>query len=101
KNEGELFVLAAFVAAALAARRPQVRPLVYAALVVLAIDLPWRLWVQLRHVKNAAYSLSSLFSPRYLSEHTFRLSPSVHELLFQMRRIEAWSYVDLLILGGV
>src|SRR5207237_3643734 len=41
KNEGEMFALTAFVAAALVARRAQVRPLGLAALALMAVDLLW------------------------------------------------------------
>jgi hypothetical protein len=98
KNEGELFALAAFVAAAAVARRGQRRPLAWAALAVLAIDLPWRVWVQLHHVQIAEYSLSNLFSVSYLRAHSNRVWPSAHELLFQIRSTASWSYLVLLAL---
>ena len=101
KNEGELFVLAAFVAAAIVVRRAQRRPLAYAGLAVLAIDLPWRIWVQLEHATISEYSLSSLFSPSYLREHSFRVRPSVHELEVQIRSTTSWSYLGLLIVTGL
>ena len=101
KNEGEMFVLAAFVAAALVAQRPQRRPLGYAAVIVLVIDLPWRIWVAFHHVKPANHSLSNLLSPSYLHEHSSRVRPTVHELLLQMRSTNSWSYLTLFILVGL
>jgi hypothetical protein len=101
KNEGEVFALAAFVAAALVARRTQIGPLAYAAGAVLAIDLPWRAWVQLHHVKIAVYSLSSLFDPGYLEAHSSRVRPSADELLAQIDRTSSWSYLELLIVAGL
>ena len=77
KNEGECFALTAFVAAALVTRGGQRRPLAAAALAVLAADLPWRIWLQVNHVKIAEYSLSNLFSPSYLSDQSSRVGPSI------------------------
>jgi hypothetical protein len=100
KNEGELFALCALAAAALVARGPQRRPLGLAALAVLAIDLPWRIWLQVHHVPSI-YSLSNLLSPSYLDAHGNRVWPAARELLFQMRHVETWSYVPLLALVGL
>jgi hypothetical protein len=101
KNEGELFVLAAFVAAAVVAHRPQLRPLGWAALTVAAISLPWRVWIWFHHVKIAVYSLSNLADPGYLRAHSSRVRPSVEELLAQIRSTSSWSYLALLILAGL
>jgi hypothetical protein len=101
KNEGELFVLAALVSAAVVARRQQRRPLAWAALAVLVIDLPWRIWVQVHHVKIAEYSLSNLVNISYLRAHADRVWPSAHELLFQIRLTQSWSYLVLLVIVGL
>src|SRR5262249_6396991 len=69
KNEGELFALIALAVAAAFAGRRRLRPLGVAALVVVAIDLPWRIWVQVNHARIAEYSLANLFSPGYLRAH--------------------------------
>ena len=100
KNEGEVFVLAAFVAAALVGRGAQLRPLTYAGLAVLAIDLPWRIWIQLHHVKISEYSLSSLFSPTYLREQSYRVRPAASELLTQING-GGWSHLNIAIIGGL
>jgi len=100
KNEGEMFALMAYVAAAIVSRRSQLRRLGLAALATLAIDLPWRLWVQLHHVKIAEYSLASLFSPSYLWKQRFRVGPSAHELLAQIWQMSSWSYLVLFVLVG-
>ena len=100
KNEGEMFALTAFVAAALVARRAQLRPLALAALVVFAVDLPWRLWIWIHHVKIAEYSIADLLDPRYLYEHRGRAGPSAHELWHQLWRLESFSFVLPLVLCG-
>jgi hypothetical protein len=101
KNEGEVFALAAYVAAIIVARREQRRPITFAALATLAIDLPWRIWIQLHHVKISEYSLSNLFDPNYLWLHRGRVGPSAHELVTQLSRFESWSYLALFVVVGL
>jgi hypothetical protein len=101
KNEGELFALVAFVAAALIAGRPRLRSLGIAALVVVALDLPWRIWIQLHHVKIAEYSLSNLVDPGYLSAHSDRVWPSARELVLQIATMRSWSFLVWLALVGL
>jgi hypothetical protein len=93
KNEGEAFVLMAFVAGLAVARRGQVRPLLIAAAAVAAADLPWRIWLQVNDVHIAEYSLANLFDPFYLSKHADRVGPVVHELARQIWRVTSWSHV--------
>jgi hypothetical protein len=100
KNEGEMFALTAFVAAALVARRAQLRPLALAALAVIAVDLPWRIWILVHHVKIAEYSISDVFHPSYLYDHRGRLAPSAQELWHQLWRLESFSFVVPLVLVG-
>jgi hypothetical protein len=100
KNEGEMFALTAFVAAALVARRAQLRPLALAALAVVALDLPWRLWIWIHHVKIAEYSIADLLDPSYLYDHRGRVGPSAHELWHQLWRLESFSFVVPLVLCG-
>ena len=101
KNEGEMFALMAFLAAALVAQHSQLRPLALAALAVVAVDLPWRIWLWAHHVKIAEYSLTSLFNPSYLYDHRSRVGPSAHELWRQLWRLEAFSFVVPLVLLGL
>ena len=101
KSEGGLFALAAFLAAAIVARRAQLRPLALAACVVGAIYLPWGLWISFHHVKARDYALSDLFSPSYLREHSDRVGPVVRELLFQIRAVPTWSHLVLFALVGL
>ena len=100
KNEGEMFALTAFVAAALVARRAQLRPLALAALAVIAVDVPWRIWILAHHVKIAEYSISDVFNPSYLYDHRGRVAPSAHELWHQLWRLESFSFVVPLVLVG-
>jgi hypothetical protein len=98
KNEGETFALTALVAALLVSRRTQVRPLLLMAGAVLLADLPWRLWLQLNHVRIAEYSLSNLADPSYLGDHSDRLRPAAVELWTQLWSVGSWSYLVRLIL---
>ncbi len=101
KNEGECFALTALLAAVLVARRAQWRPLALAAAAIVGADLPWRIWLQVNHVKIAEYSLSNLFDPSYLSSRSGRVGPTIRELWFQIWRVPSWSYVVVLALVGV
>src|SRR5262249_36789108 len=78
KSEGQLFALAALVAAAVVARRAQRRPLGFAAVAVVAIYLPWGIWVRAHHVTNRDYAFSDL-NPSYLSDHAWRVWPAAKE----------------------
>jgi hypothetical protein len=93
KNEGEAFVLMAFVAGLAVARGGQVRPLLIAAAAVAAADLPWRIWLQVEDVHIAEYSLANLVDPFYLAKHADRVGPVVHELGRQIWRVTSWSHV--------
>jgi hypothetical protein len=100
KNEGELFAVAAFAAAVLVARPGQRRPLGWAALATLALDLPWRLWIEIHGVKISEYSVTDLLDPAYLYDRRERVWPSARELLAQMGAFGAWSYMLPLIVVG-
>ena len=95
-----MFALTAFVAAVLVARRSQLGPLVLAALAVLAVDLPWRIWLLVHHVKIAEYSIANLFDPTYLYDRRTRVGPSALELWRQLWRLESWSFVVPLVLAA-
>jgi hypothetical protein len=100
KAEGELFTLCAFVVAAAVVGRERLRPLGLAALAVLAIDLPWRIWLAAHHV-HAYYAFSRLLSFSYLRSHDWRLSPTVTELDRQIRSTASWSYLAALVVVGL
>jgi hypothetical protein len=101
KNEGEMFTLALFVAAAVFAGRSRLKPLGLAAVALALADAPWRVWIAAHHVKVAEYSLTDLFDPRYLSDHADRVGPSAHELLRQIFGSSSWSYLVPLALLGI
>ena len=101
KNEGEVFALTAFVAALVVARRGRRRAIGLAALAVLLLDLPWRIWIWVHHVKIAEYSISNLFDPTYLYDHRDRVWPTVRELWAQLSSIGAFDYLGVLVLAGL
>ena len=100
KNEGELFALAAYLAAFAVARAGQRRPLAWAALATFLIELPWRVWVQVHGLKTADYSLGNLVDPSYLSGHRDRVAPAAGELLTEIGKVSNWSYVVALVILG-
>jgi hypothetical protein len=101
KNEGELFALAAYASAFLAAGRSRRRPVALAAAATFALELPWRIWVQAHHLPTRDYALSNLFDPSYLWHHRSRVGPSAHELLTQIWASGSWSYIVPLVLLGL
>jgi hypothetical protein len=101
KNEGELFALTAYVAAGAVCVRSRWRALGLAALGTLAIDLPWRIWIQVNHIQIEEYSISNAFDPGYLSDHANRVGPSARELVVQLGRPASFSYVCILALVGI
>ena len=79
KSEGLFFALAALLALAPFAwgRR---RELGVAAGAVVAIVLPWRLFVSLRDLPIVEYRFRDAVSPAYLSDHADRVGPAVRGL---------------------
>jgi len=63
KNEGEMFALAAFVAAAIVCGRARLPALALAALAALLADLPWRIWLAVNHVRITDFSLATCSTP--------------------------------------
>jgi hypothetical protein len=101
KNEGEVFALTAFLAAAAVGGRARLRPLAIGAAAVLAIDLPWRIWIWANHVKIAEYSISNLVNPGYLWHHRDRVGPSISQLWFEISSRGSFSYVVPLAVFGL
>jgi hypothetical protein len=101
KNEGEVFALTAFLAAALAGGRAGLRPLGFGAAAVVAIDLPWRIWIWIHHVKIAEYSISNLFNPTYLWHHRSRVEPSASELWTQITQFGAFGLLVPIVFAGI
>jgi hypothetical protein len=93
KNEGEVFALTAFLAAAAVGGRARLRPLALGAAAVVAADLPWRIWIWANHVKIAEYSISNLANPGYLWGHRDRVGPSISQLWLEIASGDAFSYV--------
>jgi hypothetical protein len=105
KNEGTLFVLAAFAAVAIAivvAGRPrELRPLAVALGSAVAIWLPWRLYVAVQALPSTDYHLSSALNPGYLRDHFDRVDPATSAVWAQIRPVSLLAPVTLLIVGLV
>ena len=87
KSEGLFFALAAFLALAPFAWR-RWRELGTATLAVVAIVLPWRLFVELHGLPLVEYRLRNAVSPGYLSDHSDRVRPAIDGLLDQIFTLE-------------
>ena len=66
KNEGSLFVLAAFLGLFVAARE-RWRPLAIAAAVDIAVLLPWKVYVRIHDIESINYSLADSFDVDHIS----------------------------------
>jgi hypothetical protein len=103
KSEGSLFALSALIAAAiavLAGERRQLRSIGRAALVVLAIAMPWRLWVVV-HPAPTDYSFSRLLDPTYLTDHSDRVRISFWAMFDQLDSGSWGWFFALLAVGAV
>ncbi len=80
KSEGLFFALAALAALAPFAWR-RWRELATAAGAVVAIVLPWRLFVALEDLPLVEYSFRNAVSPGYLADHSDRVRPALEGLL--------------------
>lgn len=101
QTEGECFVLAAFLAAALVGPKPRRRPLAIAAAVVLALVVPWRTWLWVERLPVEPFAISHLFHPSFLGSASGRLSPASAELWHELWRPSSWSLVSLLVAAGL
>jgi len=79
KGEGLFFALAALLALAPFARS-RWRELAFAALAVVLIVLPWRLFVAIEDLPLVEYRFRNAFSPGYLSDNSDRVEPAVRGL---------------------
>src|SRR6202044_3194602 len=86
ESDGEVLVLAAFLAAAFAARPAARRPLRIAAYVVAALDLPWRIWLHLEQVGMAAHPISNLLDLSALGRQSGRVEPAARALWHELWR---------------
>jgi hypothetical protein len=79
KSEGLFFAIAALLALAPFAWSRR-RELAVAAAAVIAIVLPWRLFVSLRDLPLVEYRFRDALSPAYLSDHSDRVGPAIRGL---------------------
>jgi hypothetical protein len=103
KNEGSLFVLAAFVAVAVAilvAQRPrELRPLGVALAATVGIWLPWRLYVVLHNLPSTDYKLGSALSPSFLRDQFNRVDPATSAVWGQVEPHSLLAPASLLVVG--
>ncbi len=100
-RDGSWLAVAAFVVAAVVARPATRRPLAITAALVLALDLPWRVWRRLNEV-GAGSSITDHLSPWYLARHAERFQPAAADLWHELWRVQSWSFlVPFLLLGIV
>jgi len=101
ESEGEVVVLAAFLAASFAARAEARRPLRIAAGAVLALDLPWRIWLHLEQVGMAPHPISNLLDLSALGPQSGRVAPAARALWHGLWRFQGWSLLVALVLLGL
>jgi hypothetical protein len=100
KNEGELFVVAAFAAAFAVARRVQRHSLAYALLTTFACVAPWHVWLLAHGVTATNFSLSHLLHPHYLTSHWFRVVSAQHQLFAHIQLASNTSRLSLVAAVG-
>jgi hypothetical protein len=93
KNEGTVFALAALVAAALFAGRARLRPLLVAGAVVVAIELPWRIWVAAHGIHGQDFRLANAVDPDYLRRSSGRVGPAASDLWSHLVDTAHWGYL--------
>jgi len=102
KSEGFLFALAAAVALAAAALLTRERRRIVAASygigALLAAILPWRIYCSAYGLSTPDYNLGRLTDVHYLSEHSDRVGPVVHELWRQLDDPYKWAFLTWVIL---
>jgi hypothetical protein len=100
KNEGEVFVIAAFVAAFAVARRAQRRPLAYSLGGTVACVAPWHIWLLAHSVNATTFNLSHLLHPHYLTTHWFRVVSAQHQLFAHIQLASNTSRLSLVAAVG-
>jgi hypothetical protein len=103
KSEGSLFALVALLAAGiavLAGDRRRLRSLGVAALFVVVIVLPWRVWVA-AHPAPTDYRFSNLLDPAFLSDHSDRVRLASEALRDQLGGGAWGSFSSLLAVGAL
>ena len=103
KNEGTLFVVAAFVAVAIAlvvARRPrELRPLGLALAGAAALWAPWRIYVAVEGLPSIDFHLGDAVSPSFLSDQFDRVSPASSAVWAQLEPSTVLAPASLLAAG--
>jgi hypothetical protein len=100
KNEGELFVIAAFIAAFAVAQREQRRPLAHALGATVACVAPWHIWLLVHDVTATTFNLSHLLNPDYLTSHWFRVVSAQHQLFAHIQLASNTSRLSLVAAVG-
>jgi hypothetical protein len=100
KSEGLFFALAAFAALAPFAL-PRWRELALAAGAVVAIVLPWRLFVAAHDLPLVEYSFRDAVSPGYLADHSERVRPAVDGLAEEIFTLDWGLLVPLFVVAVV
>ncbi|MDX6447911.1 MAG: hypothetical protein QOD08_374 [Gaiellaceae bacterium] len=102
KSEGALFALAAAVAllGTLAVwDRARLARASLAMLGVLAVLVPWRVFIAAHHLPNPEYSLGNAASPGYLSDHADRVGPAAGGLADRIASGRFGFLLALILLG--
>ena len=102
KSEGTLFALAAAVAllGTLAVwDRARLARAGLAMLAVLAILVPWRVFIAAHHLANPEYSLGNAANPGYLSDHAGRVGPAASGLADRIASGRFGFLIVLILLG--
>jgi hypothetical protein len=84
KNEGGMFAIAAFAAAAvvlLPRARARLPHLALCAVGAFAPLVPWRVFLHVHQVHNVSFDLTNAANPSYLVAHADRVSPTVQSLV--------------------
>jgi hypothetical protein len=99
KSEGMFFALAALLALVPVAWR-RWRELAYATAAVVAIVLPWRVFVAAHGLPLVEYRFRNALSPGYLSDHADRVSPAARGLLDEIFSLD-WGLLLPLFLAAL
>ena len=102
KSEGALFALAAGAAllGTLAVwSRGRLARAGVAMLAMLAVLVPWRVFIAAHHLPNSEYSLGNAASPGYLSDHADRVGPAASGLADRIASGRFGFLLVLIVLG--
>ncbi len=100
-TEGELLALTAFAAASAVAGRSGRSAIVRAAGVLVALDVPWHIWLLAHHIPLGEEALSHLLDPSYLDHHSERVGAALAALWHGLWQKPGWSLLVPVILIGL